>query len=220
MKEYSEDDFLMLSGIQHYVFCPRQWAMIHIEQQWAENYYTVDGKIMHENAHDKEFTQKRGNLIITRGLPVHSRTLGISGNCDVVEFHKNEQGVFLPEYGAAYLPVPVEYKRGKPKEHDADVLQLCAQAICLEEMLVCEIPKGYLYYGEPKKRQEVFFEKALRDKVAACFEKMHELFQKQYTPKGKKTKQCRSCSLADLCLPEMERAVSVKTYLKKNMEEE
>ena len=200
MKEYREEDFLMLSGIQHYAFCPRQWAMIHIEQQWEENYYTVDGKIMHTNAHDKEFTEKRGNVIITRGLAVHSRELGISGTCDVVEFHKQEQGIFLSQYGANYVPIPVEYKRGKPKEHQADELQLCAQAICLEEMLVCEISKGYLYYGETKKRQEVYFTKELREKVVEYFTKMHELFQKQHTPKGKKIKRCQSCSLKNLCI--------------------
>lgn len=218
MKEYREEDFLMLSGIQHFAFCQRQWAMIHIEQQWEENYYTVDGKIMHTNAHDKEFTEKRGNIIITRGLAIHSRELGISGTCDVVEFHKQEQGVFLPQYEANYIPIPVEYKRGKPKEHNADELQLCAQAMCLEEMLVCEIPKGYLYYGEIKKRQEVDFTKELREKVIEYFTKMHELFQKQYTPKVKKTKRCQSCSLKNLCLPVIEKTVSVKTYLKKNME--
>ena len=218
MKEYREEDFLMLSGIQHYAFCPRQWAMIHIEQQWEENYYTVDGKIMHTNAHDKEFTEKRGDIIITRGLAIHSRELGISGACDVVEFHKQEQGVFLPQYEANYMPIPVEYKRGKSKEHQADELQLCAQAMCLEEMLVCEIPKGYLYYGETKKRQEVYFTKELREKVIESFARMHELFQKQHTPKGKKTKRCQSCSLKNLCLPVIEKTVSVKTYLKKNME--
>lgn len=218
MKEYKEEDFLMLSGIQHYAFCQRQWAMIHIEQQWEENYYTVDGKIMHTNAHDKEFVEKRGNVLITRGLAIHSRELGISGTCDVVEFHKQEQGVFLPQYEANYVPIPVEYKRGKPKEHQADELQLCAQAMCLEEMLVCEIPKGYLYYGETKKRQEVYFSKELREKVIEYFTKMHELFQKQYTPKVKKTKRCQSCSLKNLCLPVIEKTVSVKTYLKKNME--
>ena len=218
MKEYREEDFLMLSGIQHFAFCQRQWAMIHIEQQWEENYYTVDGKIMHTNAHEKEFTEKRGNIIITRGLAIHSRELGISGTCDVVEFHKQEQGVFLPQYEANYIPIPVEYKRGKPKEHNADELQLCAQAMCLEEMLVCEIPKGYLYYGETKKRQEVYFTKELREKVIEYFTKMHELFQKQYTPKVKKTKRCQSCSLKNLCLPVIEKTVSVKTYLKKNME--
>ena len=218
MKEYREEDFLMLSGIQHFAFCQRQWAMIHIEQQWEENYYTVDGKIMHTNAHEKEFTEKRGNIIITRGLAIHSRELGISGTCDVVEFHKQEQGVFLPQYEANYIAIPVEYKRGKPKEHNADELQLCAQAMCLEEMLVCEIPKGYLYYGETKKRQEVYFTKELREKVIEYFTKMHELFQKQYTPKVKKTKRCQSCSLKNLCLPVIEKTVSVKTYLKKNME--
>ena len=218
MKEYKEEDFLMLSGIQHFAFCQRQWAMIHIEQQWEENYYTVDGKIMHTNAHEKEFVEKRGNVLITRGLAIHSRELGISGTCDVVEFHKQEQGVFLPQYEANYVPIPVEYKRGKPKEHQADELQLCAQAMCLEEMLVCEIPKGYLYYGETKKRQEVYFSKELREKVIEYFTKMHELFQKQYTPKVKKTKRCQSCSLKNLCLPVIEKTVSVKTYLKKNME--
>ncbi len=218
MKEYKEEDFLMLSGIQHFAFCPRQWAMIHIEQQWEENYYTVDGKIMHTNAHEKEFVEKRGNVLITRGLAIHSRELGISGTCDVVEFHKQEQGVFLPQYEANYMPIPVEYKRGKSKEHQADELQLCAQAMCLEEMLVCEIPKGYLYYGETKKRQEVCFTKELREKVIESFARMHELFQKQHTPKGKKTKCCQSCSLKNLCLPVIEKTVSVKTYLKKNME--
>lgn len=219
MKEYKEEDFLMLSGIQHYAFCPRQWALIHIEQQWEENYFTVMGNIMHENAHNKDFTEKRKNVVVTRGMPVFSRTLGIRGDCDVVEFHKEKNGIMLNNYEGTYRPVPVEYKRGKPKEHDADILQLCAQALCLEEMLVCSIETGYLYYGETRRRLEVRIDEELRQKVAASFEKMHQLYEKNYTPKVKVTKACKACSLAELCLPKLNKKISVADYLERNLEE-
>lgn len=220
MKEYNEDEFLMLSGIQHYAFCPRQWALIHIEQQWDENYLTITGNIMHEKVHDASLVEKRKNVIITRGMAVFSRTLGISGNCDVVEFHLDKNGITLSNYDGTYQPAPVEYKRGKPKEHDADVLQLCAQAICLEEMLVCEIPKGYLFYGETKRRMEILFDKALRQSVISSFQKMHELFDRKYTPKVKTTKQCQSCSLNEICLPTLNKKTSVKTYINHRLMEE
>lgn len=220
MKEYREEDFLLLSGIQHYSFCPRQWALIHIEQQWKENFFTIDGNIMHENAHDQDKTEKRKNLIITRGMSIFSRTLGISGVCDVVEFHKDRDGIALQNYEGTYVPVPVEYKRGKPKAHDADILQLCAQAMCLEEMLVCEINKGFLYYGEPRKRQEVLFDEDLRMKVQNTLQKMHELFARQYTPKVKTTKACKSCSLSDICLPKLNKQVSAAEYIGRMLREE
>lgn len=220
MKEYREEDFLMLSGIQHYAFCPRQWALIHIEQQWQENYFTIDGNIMHEHAHDQEKTEKRNNLLITRGMRVFSRTLGISGTCDVVEFHKRVDGVKLQNYEGTFLPSPVEYKRGKPKEHNADLLQLCAQAMCLEEMLVCEIPKGFLYYGEPRKRFEVVFDLEMRQQVVECFAKMHELFEKQHTPAGKTKKACKSCSLAEVCLPGLSKTISAQHYIDKMLKED
>lgn len=219
-REYKEEDFLMLSGIQHFSFCPRQWALIHIEQQWEENYFTIDGNIMHENAHDGEFTEKRKDIVITRGMPVFSRTMGISGTCDVVEFHKNSGGISLMNYDGKFLPVPVEYKRGKPKTHDADVLQLCAQAICLEEMLVCRIEKGYLYYGETRHRLEVLFDEALRLKVKNAFSKMHEYFERQYTPAVKMTKACKSCSLENRCMPVLCKSGSVRKYIERNLEEE
>ncbi len=219
MKEYKEEDFLMLSGIQHYAFCPRQWALIHIEQQWEENYFTVMGNIMHENAHNKDFTEKRKNVVITRGMPVFSRTLGIRGDCDVVEFHIEKNGITLNNYDGTYRPVPVEYKRGKPKEHDADILQLCAQALCLEEMLVCRIETGYLYYGETRRRLEVRVDEELRQKVVESFEKMHQLYEKNYTPKVKITKACKACSLAELCLPKLNKKISVAEYLERNLEE-
>jgi CRISPR-associated exonuclease Cas4 len=219
MKEYKEEDFLMLSGIQHYAFCPRQWALIHIEQQWEENYFTVMGNIMHENAHDKDFTEKRKSIVITRGMPVFSRTLGIRGDCDIVEFQLNKEGIPLKNYMGNYQPVPVEYKRGKPKEHDADVLQLCAQAMCLEEMLVCKIDKGFLYYGETKRRLPVDFNEEIRQKVTDSFERMHQLYKKNHTPKVKVSKACKACSLAEICLPSLNRKVSVTDYLTENLRE-
>ncbi|MEF9939330.1 MAG: CRISPR-associated protein Cas4 [Clostridium sp.] len=220
MKDYKEDDFLMLSGIQHFTFCPRQWALIHIEQQWKENYFTVDGSILHENAHDQGFTEKRKDILITRGMPVFSRILGINGTCDVVEFHRDKSGITLYNYEGLFLPVPIEYKRGKPKEHDADALQLCAQAICLEEMLVCRIEKGYLYYGETKRRQEIWFDNELRNKVVEICGKMHEYYEKQFTPKVKTSKACNSCSLAEICLPQLNRITSVKAYIEQSFQED
>jgi len=180
-KEYNEDDFLLLSGIQHFVFCKRQWALIHIEQQWQENLRTVEGGILHERTHDTGIKEKRGDLIISRGMGVFSRNLGITGACDVVEFHKSRDGVTLYGREGTYKAVPVEYKRGKPKQDDADVLQLCAQALCLEEMLLCTIPEGFLYYGEPKRRIKVALDEALREKVRAVCREMHELYEKRYT---------------------------------------
>ena len=144
---YQEADYLQLSGIQHFRFCRRQWALIHIEDQWAENYRTVDGTLMHQNAHDKGFQESRGNLLITRGMSVFSPILGVSGQCDVIEFHRDPAGVSLHGRSGTWRPYPVEYKRGRPKADRADELQLCGQAMCLEEMLCCTIPEGALYYG-------------------------------------------------------------------------
>ncbi|MEG1579272.1 MAG: CRISPR-associated protein Cas4, partial [Oscillospiraceae bacterium] len=150
--EYREEDFLQLSGLQHFVFCRRQWALIHIEQQWAENFSTVDGNLFHERAHDGSISEKRGDLLTTHELPIFSRVLGVSGKCDVVEFHRCEAGISLQKQAGFWQVYPVEYKRGKPKEHDGDELQLCCQALCLEEMLATEIPAGALFYGETRRR--------------------------------------------------------------------
>ena len=128
---YSEDDFLQLSGIQHFAFCRRQWALIHIEGQWEENFRTADGRIMHENAHDAEFREKRGNVITVRGMRVMSRQFGVSGECDVVEFTRDEaNGVYIPKLDGKFRATPVEYKRGKPKIDDCDRVQLCALKKC------------------------------------------------------------------------------------------
>ena len=217
--EYKEEEFLLLSGLQHFAFCRRQWALIHIEQIWRENLRTVEGAILHERAHDEQFTEKRKDLIISRGIRVFSHSLGITGACDVVEFHASEQGIPINGREGCWMSVPVEYKRGKPKEHNADELQLCAQAMCLEEMLVCKIEKGYLYYGESKRRTEVNFTEVLRSQVVDFLKEMHMLYQKGYTPKVKPGKFCKSCSLETFCIPKLCRNISALDYVRQHMED-
>jgi len=198
---YSEDEYLLISGIQHFVFCRRQWALIHIEQQWSENFRTADGRIMHEKVHDPTFHEKRGELITTRAMEISSARLGISGECDAVEFRRDTNGVQLFGLDGRYSVTPVEYKRGEPKENDCDILQLAAQAMCLEDMLCCEIPFGFLYYGEIRRRVRVDLDAELRRRTEAVIEEMHQLFSRKYTPKVKRRKACNACSLKDICLP-------------------
>lgn len=216
---FKEEDYLQLSGLQHFSFCRRQWALIHIEQQWAEDFRTMDGHIFHEKAHDGGQREKRGDLLITRNMSIHSPTLGISGNCDVVEFHRGSQGITLAGREGYWSPYPVEYKRGAPKCSDVDRLQLCAQAMCLEEMLCCDIPEGALFYGEIRRREQVVFSPELRESVRQLVEQMHELYRRGHTPKVRLTKSCNACSLRELCLPKLERKRSVGTYLRQSMEE-
>ncbi len=217
---YAEEDFLQLSGLQHFKFCRRQWALIHIEQQWAENYRTTDGNILHERAHNAALTETRGDMVVTRDMRVFSSTLGVSGACDVLEFHRGDVGLPLKGREGLWQPFPVEYKRGRPKADTADELQLCAQAMCLEEMLCCEIPAGALYYGEPRRRTEVVFTPALRQEVQLLLEQMHELYRRGQTPKVKPGKGCGACSLKELCLPKLMKTRSVSTYLRLRMEDE
>lgn len=216
---FEEEDFLQLSGLQHFAFCRRQWALIHVENQWTENYRTVDGQLLHEHVHDQELRESRGDLLIVRGLAIHSARLGVSGQCDAVEFLRDPGGVPLRGREGLWLPYPVEYKRGRPKEHNADELQLCAQAMCLEEMLCCAVPEGALYYGEPRRRTVVAFTPDLRGQVRDNLEEMHQLYQKHYTPKVKPSKSCNACSLKEQCLPTLMRRKKVSDYLASAMEE-
>ncbi|MBX4261555.1 CRISPR-associated protein Cas4 [Clostridium estertheticum] len=215
--EYKEDDFLLLSGIQHFEFCKRQWALIHIEQQWQENLRTIEGEILHEKTHDDTVKEKRGDIIISRGMKIFSHTLGTTGTCDVVELHKDSDGVNIFGRTGKYKPVPVEYKRGKPKEDESDVLQLCAQAMCIEEMLLCKIPEAYLFYGETKRRLKIIFDNELRDHVKIIFKEMHELYDRRYTPKVKISKSCKACSLTEVCMPKLCKNSSALNYIKKNI---
>lgn len=218
---FDESDFLKISGIQHFDFCRRQWALIHIEEQWKENAKTVGGEIFHERAHESGLTEKRGELLIVRGLKVFSSELGVSGECDVVEFRKNEKcGAYLQGYDCKWLPAPVEYKSGTAKSSDADRLQLCLQAMCLEEMLGCEIEQGYLFYGQNRRRETVSLDEALRLKVRKYLQEMHEYMKRGYTPKVKPGKSCNGCSLKDICLPILCKEQSVKKYISAAIGEE
>lgn len=215
---FCEEDFLQLSGLQHFMFCRRQWALIHIEHQWSENLRTTEGHLLHQRCHDARAGESRRSLLIMRDLRIFSPTLGISGACDVVEFHADSAGVSLPGRTGTWQPHPVEYKRGKPKDHQADELQLCAQAMCLEEMLCCAIPTGDLFYGETHRRQAVPFTDELRSTVARNLIEMHALYRRGHTPKVKPSKACQSCSLKELCLPSLMSVRSVEDYLHSSME--
>lgn len=217
---YSDSELLMLSGLQHFAFCRRQWALIHIEEHWKENSRTIDGQLFHTKAHDATQRELRGNTLILRDLSVFSHTLGLSGKCDVVEFHRSPDGIQLHGEDGLWLPFPVEYKRGQPKEHNADRLQLCAQAMCLEEMLCCPIPQGALFYGETRRRTSVLFDEALRQQVTALTQEMHALYRRGNTPKAAVSKSCNACSLKEYCLPHLSRTASPTDYLNAHLLEE
>ncbi len=214
---YSEENYLMLSGIQHFAFCRKQWALIHIEQQWEENYQTTAGELMHKKAHEEGSFEKRGELLVVRGLRIASRELGLSGQCDVVEFHQAKDGIGLFGYDGRWRPIPIEYKHGTVKEDGSDEAQLCAQAICLEEMFQTVIPEGFLFYGKSRRRHRVEFSESLRAEVRKMAGEMHELFQRGYTPNVKFTKKCKACSLENLCLPKLQKGMKVRKYIEQNI---
>ncbi len=219
MTSYPPEEWLPLSGIQHFVFCRRQWALIHVERQWQENALTAQGRIMHRRADDPFFTEKRKGVLIARSVPVSSPYLGLSGVCDVVEFTASPEGVQLPGREGRYLPAPVEYKRGKEKHDHSDEAQLCAQAICLEDMLAVSIPVGYIYYGRTRRRVVVELTEKLRDFVRKASEEMHAYYRRGYTPRVKPSRACRSCSLADICLPELQsKAIPASRYIQQQIE--
>lgn len=207
------EDYLMLSGIQHFEFCKRQWALIHVEQQWDENAHTLEGKFLHEKADKPFIKERRGNKLIVRGLPIKSHKLRLVGVCDVVEFIRNENGIKVFGVDKKYLPYPVEYKKGKPKKSDADLLQLTAQAMCLEEMLLCKIKFGYMYYHAIRKRIEIPIDQRLRQKVKQITKEMYHYFSQQYTPRVKTGPFCRRCSLKEICLPSLLNRQTVKEYI-------
>lgn len=210
---YAEDEYLMISGIQHFKFCRRQWVLIHIEQQWEENVHTVMGELMHKRVHDPYITEKRKDVLVVRALPISSRALGISGECDVVEFHKCEDGIKLHGHRGLYSIYPIEYKKGKPKLTQEDKLQLAAQAMCLEEMFSAEILEGAIFYGETRRRENVEIDETLRDEVRKMFQEMHQYYERKYTPKVKYSKSCNACSLKEICLPKLGKNISVKEYM-------
>jgi len=204
---------LLLSGLQHFAFCRRQWALIHIEQQLSENVRTVEGMIFHRRAHDDVQFEARGDVLIARGLRIASQRLNVVGVCDVVEFHRDSAGIELFGREGRWSVYPVEYKKGVSKQNDADRLQLCGQAMCLEEMLACDIPEGSLFYGATRHREQVQFTDELRKHVSDMLDEMRQLFERGYTPKAKPTQGCNACSLKESCLPSLNKLPKVSAYI-------
>ncbi len=209
---YSEDDLLPLSGLQHMIFCRRQAALIHIEQAWAENLLTAEGRIMHDKVHEGG-SESRGDVRIEYAVPLRSLKLGLIAKADVVEFHR----VNNPEDGhmLKWQPFPVEYKHGKPKKDNSDKVQLCGQAMCLEEMLNVRILQGALFYGAIRRREDVVFDDELRQFTKGVAREFHELVAEGVTPKAVYSKKCDNCSMSDLCLPKtVSKNRMIKNYLK------
>jgi len=196
---YDEDDLLMISALQHLLFCPRQCALIHIEQQWTENRLTAEGRILHERV-DNAGTESRRKIRTVFGLPLRSFRYGLSGRADAVEFHLEDDETGRHPF---WRPFPVEYKRGKPKENDSDLVQLCAQALCLEEMLGCAVKEGAIYYGKPRRRSSVPFDDTLRSKTIEAAWNLHDLIESGLTPQARYEKKCDSCSLNYTCMPKI-----------------
>lgn len=221
-KKYQEDELLAISGLQHIAFCERQWALIHIEQQWAENLRTAEGRVLHERVHDPDYKTYKPGTVVVRGMPLQSFSLGLYGVADVVEFIEQQRGIGipLPNRDGLYLPRPVEYKRGKSKQGDYDRIQLCAQAMCLEEMLHCTIEEGDLYYGETRRRETVKLDTELRDEVIRLSQHIHKLHIEGITPKpDMKLSVCKSCSMVNVCLPRLRLKTSVRGYWNEALEE-
>lgn len=220
---YSDDDMLMLSGIQHFRFCPRQWALIHIEQQWDDNRLTMEGSLMHQHADDPFYRQKCGDCISLRSVSVASHQLGLYGVTDVVELHPADDetnAIRHPRYPGWWLPYPVEYKHGKPKKHEEDEVQLTAQAMCLEEQYGIHIDCGAIFYAEIRHRVEVQITDVLREIVRDCAQQMHEIFSSGSLPAIQRGRHCEKCSLNNICMPESADCTRVSHYLKKNLYEE
>lgn len=208
---YTEDELLPLSALQHLLFCERRCALVHIEQVWSENRFTAEGRILHERVDGGE-CQTRNNVRIERAVALRSLRLGLSGKADVVEFHRDEAG--------DWRPYPVEYKRGKPKAANWDQVQLCAQALCLEEMLACRVPEGALFYGKNRRRQVVRFDDLLRRQTEEACSRLRALVRSGITPPGRYEKKCESCSLMNLCMPKIaEAGRTVGRYLSRMLAE-
>lgn len=223
-RTFEEDELLLLSGIQHYAFCRRQWGLIHLEQQWAENVLTFEGRQMHRRADDPYASEIRGDVLVSRAVPLVSYRLGLYGVADVVEFHAvvdpgATNKVKLAGRRGWWLPFPVEYKRGNRKDGDCDEVQLCAQAIALEEMFAVRLEEGALFYGERERRVPVRFDDRLRERVFQLAADMHRDFASGFTAVAVHEPKCASCSLEALCKPKLSKQ-SANRYLEQIVTDE
>lgn len=218
---YKEDELLMISGIQHFSFCPRQWSLIHVEQEWMENRLTVEGEILHKNVDDPTLGYRRNDIVKVYAMPIVSYSLGVYGVADCIELiplKSSSTTPFIhPRYPGYWEAQPVEFKHGKPKKDNADRLQLMAQANCLEEMYGIKINEGSIYYGKIKHREEVILDKTLREELKEVCREMHQLMKEKKPLSGEYLPKCKSCSLIDICLPKLREKGSVSDYINRNI---
>lgn len=219
---HAEDDLLPISALQHLEFCPRRCALIHLEGLWAENVQTAQGRLLHRRVHEAP-SESVGGVRVARGLRLASRELGLFGVADVVEFHPvaggTASGVSLPSVSGRWQPFPVEYKRGRRRSEMSYLVQLCAQALCVEEMLQATVPAGALYHGKSRRRQEVTFDVALRERTRTRAHELHELIGAGTTPPPEKSRKCKFCSLAGKCLPRLTPTRSARGYLSRTLDD-
>lgn len=202
---FDEDDLLPVSALQHFMFCPRRCALVHIEQVWMENQFTVEGDILHERV-DELGRESRATLVVSHGLGIRSLRLGITGKVDVVEFRLNadgQGGCLLIGKEGHWTPYPIEYKRGSPRRGFGDDIQVCAQALCLEEMLGCAVPAGAIFYASTRKRREIAFDAGLRAETTTAICGVRALMSAGITPPPDYGKKCDTCSLFDICQPKL-----------------
>lgn len=216
---YSEDDLLMISGIQHFLYSERQWALIHVEQQWRDNYQTFAGRELHSRVDDPFIKEKRGDLVVSRSLPVSSRRLGVYGICDAVEWHRDDSGVAIPHHKGKYLPTVIEYKRGKAKLDHSDELQVAAYVMCLEEMLQCHLSSGELFYFKTRRRTHVEVSDDIRSELIATVERMHNYFDHGYTPPVTEKDDGKTSSLDEIVPPEIFQGGQASSYIEKRLDE-
>lgn len=217
-KSYKEDLFFEINHLQHFTFCKRQWGMMYFEGDWAENYLTILGQIVHKKVHDNKIKETRKNLFIERGMPVVSKEYQIYGVLDAVEFVKNTRGVLIKgrRHDDKYFPEVIEYKKGKQKRDSSDELQLAAQVVCLEEMFSLEIPRAYIYYHSIHRRVEVPIDEEIRNLLKTTLAEMRGYAKTETLPEVKYGKHCNFCSLKEKCMPEISKGKRVKYYIQKN----
>ena len=219
-KRYPDDELLSLSGIQHFRFCKRQWALIHIEQQWQDNLRTQEGHIVHERVDDPILSESRGDTVLSRAFPLVSYILGFTGIADVIEYTRSDHGIPIPGFEGLWLMRPVEYKRGKPKIDERDEVQLCAQVMCLEEMFGVRIDEADFYYNEIRRRQHLPITDDLRNLVSSLAGEMHTVFRQGITPEAEAGTSCSQCSLIDVCVPKLtKKKSSVQNYIGRHVME-
>lgn len=214
-----EENLIQISGIQHFLYCKRQWALFYIENLWEDNHLTIDGDKVHEKVHNTNIKETRKNKIIERGTYISSEKYKLTGQCDVIEYHKDINGINITNKEDKWKIIPIEYKHGNGESVDIDKYQLIAQILCLEEMFQTNIEYGYLYYKAANKKIKIENTNEIKSAVIKIIEEINDYTRKQYTPKVKKSKKCNNCSLYEKCNPKICSSKNVRKYLEEIIKE-